>query len=191
MHYHLNDDQRRLVEENLEVVEKVIWKFIHPNRTIHGLEYEDLYQIGAIGLCKAAATYQYGQNAAFHSYAFGIVRNELYDYLRKALRKNKAYGKFVTDEKKELEQYYRIPFDRDMGEILALMTLVDNSEKYSATVRTGIDAMALKVQGFSSKEIAEKFSMKPNHLSACISRARNYLRKDKHFMKGIIRYSDG
>lgn len=69
MNYILNDEQRRLVEEHLDIIDKVLRKTIHFNSGICGMEYDDLYQIGAIGLCKAAVTYQSGFDIAFDTYA--------------------------------------------------------------------------------------------------------------------------
>lgn len=51
----LTQEQRELVEENLTVIDSVIKSCVHVNNNICGMEYDDLYQIGAIGLCKAQA----------------------------------------------------------------------------------------------------------------------------------------
>ena len=48
----LTQEQRELVEENLTVIDSVIKSCVHVNNNICGMEYDDLYQIGAIGLCK-------------------------------------------------------------------------------------------------------------------------------------------
>ncbi len=39
----LNDEQRKLVEEHLEVIDQVIWKSIRINNRIWGMEYDDIY----------------------------------------------------------------------------------------------------------------------------------------------------
>jgi len=52
----LNDEQRILVEENMGLVGKVI-KDCLQNPSAQGCyTYDDLFQIGCIGLCKAAQT---------------------------------------------------------------------------------------------------------------------------------------
>ena len=61
----LTQEQRELVEENLTVIDSVIKSCVHVNNNICGMEYDDLYQIGAIGLCKAASLYKQCKQAAF------------------------------------------------------------------------------------------------------------------------------
>lgn len=49
--------QRRLVEENLTIVERVLRFDINANPCVAGLGYEDLYQEGCVWLCNAALTF--------------------------------------------------------------------------------------------------------------------------------------
>ena len=83
MDYTLSDEQRKLVENNLSVIDQVIRKRITMNREIPGMEYDDLYQIGAIGLCKAAVKYQ-KKVPLSHSLQF-------LDYLGKVFRQRCKY----------------------------------------------------------------------------------------------------
>lgn len=78
----LTQEQRGLVEENLTVIDSVIKSCVHVNNNICGMEYDDLYQIGAIGLCKAASRYKQCKQAAFSTYAFHVIKNTIIDYLR-------------------------------------------------------------------------------------------------------------
>ena len=70
MKIHLNAEQRKMVEENLPVIQKVISKHVMLNESVDGMGYDDIYQIGSIGLCKAAVTYRSGSDASFQTYAF-------------------------------------------------------------------------------------------------------------------------
>lgn len=78
----LTQEQRELVEKNLTVIDCVIRSCVHANNNICGMEYDDLYQIGAIGLCKAASRYKQCKQAAFSTYVFHVVKNTIIDYLR-------------------------------------------------------------------------------------------------------------
>ena len=61
----LNDEQRILVEENMGLVGKVI-KDCLQNPSAQGCyTYDDLFQIGCIGLCKAAQTDRPGRGTSF------------------------------------------------------------------------------------------------------------------------------
>lgn len=46
-------------------------------------EKDDLYQVGAFGLLKAIKTFNIERNVKFTSYAYEIIKNEIYFYLRK------------------------------------------------------------------------------------------------------------
>ena len=46
-------------------------------------------QIGCIGLCKAAQTDQPGYNVAFSTYAYRLIRNEIYTQLEYATRRGR------------------------------------------------------------------------------------------------------
>ena len=50
----LNKEQKRMVEENLNIVDILLHTKIHPNESITGMEYDDLYTVGCLALCKAA-----------------------------------------------------------------------------------------------------------------------------------------
>ena len=74
----LTRKQQALVEDNLSVIDKAINLFISPNEDVYGLGRSDLYQEGAMALCKAAATYD-GKSAQFETYATTVIRNHLYN----------------------------------------------------------------------------------------------------------------
>lgn len=79
----LNREQQALVEENLSAIDKVINLFISPDENVCDLGRSDLYQEGAIALCKAAATYD-GKSARFDTYATTVIRNHLYNCCKAA-----------------------------------------------------------------------------------------------------------
>ena len=182
MNWILNDDQRKLVEENLTIIDQVIKKKIRTSEEICGLEYDDLYQIGAMGLCKAAVHYIEMPGAKFETYAYQVVKNTILDHLRSVFRRQDAYSLFLQDK----EHYLTVShFHDQMGEKITLHALNESKERYGASVRTGIDAITLKAQGYTGVDIAEKMGVKANYISACISRAQKYLKKDEKFLQMI------
>lgn len=94
-------------EEALKQFEKLIWKFV---REIHGYDYEELYQVSAIGFIKAFRSYNGSVN--FSTYLGTVIRNELYMYIRRNKRhqdllsldatfddkESMTYGDFVADK---------------------------------------------------------------------------------------------
>ena len=82
----LTPEQQRVVEENMGLVVKVIQDKVHDLHQDSCFSFEDLRQIGAIGLCKAAAT---DKGGCFSTYAYRLIWNEICDALIKATRISK------------------------------------------------------------------------------------------------------
>ena len=74
----LNSEQQALVEQNMELVNRVLSRHIRINEGVCGLGRDDLSQEGALALCRAAATYN-DTSAQFSTYAAAVIRNHLLD----------------------------------------------------------------------------------------------------------------
>ena len=61
--------------------------------------------------------------------------------------------------------------------------------EYSGTARLGIEAIELKLKGYSGKEIADMYGVKPNLVGAWISRAKQKLRKNQVFVLWMETYT--
>ena len=88
----LNDAQRKQVEENMGLVGKVIKDRVHGMNGLGIYTYDDLFQIGCIGLCKAAAT---DKGGCFSTYAYRLIWNEICSALIYA---NRRTGKEIPTE---------------------------------------------------------------------------------------------
>lgn len=66
-----------LVEENMGLVRSIALRFKD-----RGTEYEDLLQIGVIGMIKAAKSYDFSYETAFSTYAVPLIMGELRRHLR-------------------------------------------------------------------------------------------------------------
>ena len=51
--------------------------------------------------------------------------------------------------------------------------------RYHGTARLGIEALELRVRGYSCADIAKLYQKKPNYIGACISRAAEKLRRER------------
>ena len=85
----LTTEQRVKVEENMGLVGKVIGDCVHTLDKGCIYTYDDLFQIGCIGLCKAAQTDRSGHENAFSTYAYCLIRNEIYTQLEYATRRGR------------------------------------------------------------------------------------------------------
>ncbi len=184
MRLQLNIEQQKIVEEHISVVHMVIRKCIMINESIEGMGYEDVFQIGCIGLCKAAVSYQMGETASFQTYAFSVVRNEIYNHVKAIARKQKN----MVDIGEEAEFISPELTPEEHLEVKTAMEALQHSKRrYTGVAKCGIEALELKLKGYTGAEIAELYEVKPNYIAACICRAVKYLRQDRKFFADLGR----
>ena len=83
----LNDEQRRLTADNIALVPVAIQKYGRM-----GLEYDDAFQIGAMGLMRAAAHYDESRGVKFSTYAMRCIKTALGTDLRKRMAVRRGGG---------------------------------------------------------------------------------------------------
>ena len=66
-----------LIQENSPLIKSVIRKFKNKN-----IEYDDLYQLGAMGFVKAINNYDASFNVKFTTYAVPMIAGEIKRFLR-------------------------------------------------------------------------------------------------------------
>ena len=154
-----------------------------------GFEYDDLYQEGCIWLCKAAASFQTGKGVPFTAYAEKVVANGLRTHCRLMGGKQKwsCCIPLYSDSdilRSTLEQIPDITYQEDgmLTDMDVMQLLHRLKRQYTGTARLGIEAIELKVKGYSGKEIAAMYGVKPNLVGAWISRAKQKLRQNQVFI---------
>lgn len=181
----LTHQQQSLVEDNLSVIVKVIARYINANESVCGLGRDDLYQEGAIALCKAASTYD-GTSAKFSTYATTVIRNHLYNHC-KAVNADRRNLPSVSLNMDDSDDDRPPPFpepsvpdaaDTLIGDLDTAALLADCKRRYRGVARLGVEALELKVKGMSGADIARLYDAKPNQVGAWISRAAQKIRKD-------------
>lgn len=70
-------DEEKLVTDNMGLINLAVKRY-----TGFGVDYEDLFQIGAIGLVKAARGFDISKNLKFSTYAVAKIVGEIKTYLR-------------------------------------------------------------------------------------------------------------
>lgn len=177
--------QQKLVEQNLNIVSRAIYRYIIVNETLIGFEYDDLYQEGCIWLCKAAAGFQPEKGVPFTAYAEKVVANGLLTYCRLTCGKQKRLRSMSLHTAPEfvLEEIPDSAHREEdvIAEMDAAQLLRHMKQQYTGTTRLGIEAIELKVKGYSGKEIAVMYGVKPNLVGAWISRAKSKLKQNDMF----------
>ena len=97
-----SDAEAALVEENLGLVRKVARRFLD-----RGTEYEDLVQIGTIGMVKAIRSFSEERGTVFSTYAVPLIIGEIRRHLRdegpiKVSRIYKRQGMMLMCEKNRI-----------------------------------------------------------------------------------------
>lgn len=173
MEFTLNDLQRRRVEEHLALVEQVLRRSIKTNETVDGMGHDDLYQEGCIALCRAAVSYR-EEMGSFPAYAKVVIRNHLLDRCREIQSARKNLPLLSLDAFAEMGAPEPVsPFHTEdlISDVSSDALLSHFRNRYHGTARLGIEAMELRVRGYSCADIAKLYQKKPNYIGACISRA--------------------
>lgn len=164
------------IEDHLNCVHWVIHSFISVNADVCGLEYDDLYQEGCIALLRAAETFNEQQGVQFHSYAISVIRNHLLDYCRHVQSRTVPV---VPLEKWDTETARDgVPAWSGESSLFVEQVLAYGKRAYSGVARLGVEALELKIAGYSGADIAKLYGVQPNHVGAWISRAAKKLKKD-------------
>lgn len=164
----LTREQQRKVEENLGLVHKVINDKVHGPYQLGIYSREDLYQIGCIGLCKAAATDKGGN---FSTYAYRLIWNQICDALIYSTRRQAL--EMSCDE---------IPHQEEAPDPFSEMAMVldaalDRAEAAAPhSTAKGIKALRLMAQGYTCREIGNQMGASDKLVCAWISKARKFLK---------------
>lgn len=181
----MTDIERKLTEDHLSIVAKVIQTLTCGCRYVSYDERQDLLQIGNLALCKAAMNYD--GNRPFETYAKVVIRNAIYDYWR-SLQKERtytcsmdaiadnetdtSYQQFLADTSslQNWEQEHNL---RSIYEYLQTLQNVN-----CTTIKKGIQALLLQQNGYTSQEISKHYGVPASHVRAWKSKARKYLQQD-------------
>lgn len=165
----LTEKQQRKVEENMGLVGRVIQDKVHGPYQFGLYSHDDLYQIGCIGLCKAAAT---DKGGCFSTYAYRLIWNEICDALIYSSRRR---------DMEVLEDDLPLPAEEPSKELPELRmdlygTLEQAENDAPPSTAKGIRAMILMSQGYTSREIGVEMDASAKLVCAWISKARKFLR---------------
>ncbi len=125
-----------LIKENEGLIFKIASAF-------YGVEKEDLYQAGVLGIIKAYQNYDKNENTKFSSYAYNYIYGEMYMLAHnKAMKVNKDILKLYRDIEKTryalAQRYGRIPSNSEVAHFLEM------SEKdIEDAIMAGSDIMSL------------------------------------------------
>lgn len=165
----MTPEQQKVVEMNMGLVGKVIKDKVHGLSQTGLYSYEDLFQIGCIGLCKAAVT---DKGGCFSTYAYRLIWNEICDELVRSTRT--AQREVSIEETSTIAS--SAPSQWNPVEKVELKQILRQAKKTAPVgVTSGIRCLELMSQGYTSQEIGRIVSANPGTVRMWMTRARKYL----------------
>lgn len=167
----LTAEQQKKVEQNIRLIQKVINDKVHGPYQLGIYTYDDLFQIGCIGLCKAAAT---DKGGTFSTYAYRLIWNEICDALIYSTRRQAT--ELSSDILPLIAEEPTVTVE-DIAMQMDVQAALESAKRdASPCVLKGIDAMIRMAEGHSSKEIGVELGVSANLVCAWVSKARKYLK---------------
>lgn len=174
----LIDEQRMLVESNLNLVHHMIHKRCSD---IGRNEYDDIYQTGIIGLCKAAAKFDSEKGIAFSTFAATCIVNEIYMVFRK--QKKESCQAFILNAP--------IFSDEEGNELTIGDTLcaIENADSgfylrlLNEMIKTQFkdrdkQIITMSIRGMTQQEIADEFGISQSYVSRRLKRIQEIVRRE-------------
>lgn len=145
--FHNGDETalEELTESNMGLVKSAAKRFIG-----RGTDYEDLVQIGSIGLIKAARSFDLSLEYQFSTYAFTMIIGEIRRFLRddgiikisRTIKKNCAL--LLAEKEKYVERFGREPSISELADICGL-------EKEDAVICIGALNPVISFNGYADE----------------------------------------
>lgn len=162
-------EQQKKVTENMGLVRKVISDKVFGMERYSIYTYDDLFQIGCVGLCKAAVT---DKGGCFTTYAYCLIWHEICDALIYANRRRET--EIPVEYTEELAEK-TVDMDFVENQISLIKMIKSARKEVSSGIGKGIDALIMMSIGYSSLEVGKKMGIAPNLARAWASKARKYL----------------
>lgn len=179
----MTDYQNKMFEENQNLIYTTINTYVKcPG--MYGLnDYDDLFQIGAIGMCKAIENYDESKGA-FSTYAIPIIRNHLYNALRDATSIDTIS---TDDEWVELNIDIAQESTKSVTDNMILKQgfdiITECGSKYGGIAQKGAEAIKMMMLGYDCGDIAMMYGVEPKTITSWISRARKKLQCEPSLKK--------
>lgn len=166
----MTQEQRKIVEDNMGLVGKVIKDRVRQLGQPGIPSYDDLFQTGCIGLIKAAMS---DKGGTFSTYAYRLIWNEICDELIRNTRLvlNEQSADTIEILTKSSEQFPDPLETQDLRHILQQA----KAQAHGGAAR-GIECLELTIQGYSSQEISRIVGADPGTVRIWMTRARKYLK---------------
>lgn len=156
-----------LISKNLNFV----WHFVNKLEPPHPYDEDDLFQIGCIGLIKAARSYDPSKKAKFATYAAKCIRNELYTACQQARKSQVVEVVGLNSEllqKRSQELLSPVEHNALMNDLIRKVSELDDG------------VVQMTIAGKSQEAIGSELGLSQSYVSRKLRRAREQLREGQY-----------
>lgn len=168
----MTEAQQKKVTDNMGLVNKVIREKVHSPYNVGMFTYDDLYQIGCVGLCKAATT---DKGGTFSTYAYRLIWNEICDALIYATRRQ-SHEILIEDEEQLADYHTDMNYEEKHKREVTRAAVEKAKDSATPFVARCIDVLLRHTAGETCKEIGATMGISDKQVAAYVSKARKYLK---------------
>lgn len=170
----MNDAQRALAEAHLQLVTWVLNNRVPFWRRD---EYDDMWQAGAIGLCKAAMLFDESVGVKFGTYAAVFIRGEMIDLGKRSQRQARQSGDARLEDivlnDKDIVTLGDTIQDREDGQAMeALLILRETMNRIKGKDRLVLE---MEMAGYGQEEIGRRVGVSQSGVSRILTRSRKLI----------------
>ena len=192
----MTECERKIIEDNLNVVAMATWRFMK-RYNVPASEFEDYRQTGYLILCNKV--HKYDGSTKFSTFIDIVLRNAFIDIYRtnkrgqidetsldEYLSEEKSFSESELDEiLKDVNTTENQVIERVTGDIIAKCIKKAKKTCKSKTIVRGFEALELRIEGYTSAQIAKLLEAPSNTIRVGINRAKNILLSDEDFINAI------
>lgn len=182
-----NEDAEKILFEKYSYVAGAVAKQFVSIAKNYGLDYNDLYQEGLVGLMNAIKTYKNEKNVTFYTYACKCIEYKIKDTIRKSNRKkhstlNSALSLDAYNDEEETALYNLISSDDEDPSVKLIgleeeKIIVDNLKEVLSSTEKSI--LNLKINGYTNSEIETILKKDKKYIENALTRIKQKYKKIK------------
>lgn len=155
-----------LISENIGLVKNIARRFFG-----RGTEYEDIVQIGTIGMIKAAKSFDESYNTVFSTYAVPLIIGEIRRYFRddgmiKVSRDIRKKGSVILRAKEEFQKEHQR--DPKISELAKICAMPEEEIIYALDASSPVSSLQESVGGDRNATIEEMTASDSNEIETVI-----------------------
>lgn len=187
MKLQLTKEQEVIFAENQGLIHSAIHKFAKGGGQVGMNDYDDLFQVASMGMCKAIISHK-DSKGSLSTYATTVMRNDLFRVLQS--------GYDMVDEASDIDDdvVRNIPgvavngatsgkIEDELMQSQVVGRLHELSVEYGGIAGKGVQSIIMTIDGQNSADIAKFYDVDAKTVTAWISRARKKIKEESDVLE--------